>query len=66
MLSSGALTPITPVGIVARGWAADDERDQYGDGVKSLERRAIILQAGVAEVADAQDLKGSGGFFRTS
>ena len=42
---------------VARRWPASDERDQNDGGVKSLVRRAIIPRAGVAELADAQDLK---------
>ena len=42
---------------MARRWPAADQREQDDDGVKSLVRRAIILQAGVAELADAQDLK---------
>ena len=45
---------------VARRWPAADRREQKDDGVKSLVRRAIILQAGVAELADAQDLKSCG------
>ena len=44
---------------VARRWHAADQHE-INDGAKSLVRRAIILQAGVAELADAQDLKSCG------
>jgi hypothetical protein len=42
---------------VARRWPAASPHDHVDNGVKSLVRRAIILLAGVAELADAQDLK---------
>ena len=42
---------------MARRWPAADQRELGDDGVKSLVRRAIIPLAGVAELADAQDLK---------
>ena len=43
--------------IKVRSWPAADQRERSDDGVKSLVRRAIIPHAGVAELADAQDLK---------
>ena len=42
---------------MARRWPAGDRRDQGNDSVKSLSLRDIMPKAGVAELADARDLK---------
>jgi hypothetical protein len=42
---------------VARRWPAADQRGRNGGDIKSLQSHNILLDAGVAELADAQDLK---------
>ncbi len=48
---------VSAVPAVARRWPAARWRTEVEDRVNSLVRRAIIPLAGVAELADAQDLK---------
>ncbi len=42
---------------MARRWPAGDRYDQRDDSVKSLSLHDIMPKAGVAELADARDLK---------